>query len=601
MATSDDTIDVDDRVEGAASSGRAAFVVLCVSVLALVAVALPLWTAAHYGALGHPRSDDWSYLRTLFGVAEGRGWDFNGWVSMTLVGQVVATLPAAKLFPGSIEAARVTSALLGLCGLLAVVALARAVRIPRPAALLCAVTIAIGPLWGPLASTYMTDVPSFALQAITLLFGALSLRRPAPQGAFAAAIVAGVAAVSVRQYAAVVVIAILLAHAWTNWRRGDRAALRTTIVGAIAAFAAIGALLAWWSTIPGSLVFAPKIPNGQTVRIAFESAGGFARLAGLLLVPLLVYVGPASIVRRARAADEQTTRVIAVLTAAVLALSWLSNSTAPFVGNYVDRRGVLADDIVHGTRPDLMPSFLFLLTVVVGSIGALLLVLAAVPWFVRHRPALRDRRLPGPDPVGALLALTVFGTFVAHELTILVDEPVFDRYVLAALPSIGVMLLRSTVGAADAAAPAAVSGAPMQASHRTIATTVALLVLAAVGVVYSAESASYDGARWKVAELAVRAGYPVADVDGGYEWVGFRLHRAPPYRLIGKPEQYRRSVKERYVRGLCVQVVVNPPGRPDRAIAHTTSTGLLRETVDLYAVRTNRPCARPPAADAPER
>ncbi|MFM8972973.1 MAG: hypothetical protein ACKOOG_10115, partial [Actinomycetota bacterium] len=89
--------------------------------LLVLGAVLPLLIAWRSGALPIPRSDDWSYLTTLFRWTEGGGLDFNRWVSMTLVGQLVIAAPVALAAPGSIAAVRVEVALLGLGGLLATV------------------------------------------------------------------------------------------------------------------------------------------------------------------------------------------------------------------------------------------------------------------------------------------------------------------------------------------------------------------------------------------------------------------------------------------------------------------------------------------------
>ena len=46
--------------------GRSGPAILALVAIALVGLALPLAVAAHYHALGIPRSDDWSYLVTEF-------------------------------------------------------------------------------------------------------------------------------------------------------------------------------------------------------------------------------------------------------------------------------------------------------------------------------------------------------------------------------------------------------------------------------------------------------------------------------------------------------------------------------------------------------
>ena len=65
------------------------------AVLALVGTLLPLVIARHYGALGAARGDDWSYLVTLFRWVDTGRMEFNDWVSMSLLGQLLLAAPIA--------------------------------------------------------------------------------------------------------------------------------------------------------------------------------------------------------------------------------------------------------------------------------------------------------------------------------------------------------------------------------------------------------------------------------------------------------------------------------------------------------------------------
>ena len=132
--------------------------------------------AAHYGALDIPRSDDWSYLLTLFRLVDHGVLGFNNWVSMTLVGQLALAAPVALVFPRSITAVHVRVRSLGFAGLVALVQGTEARH--RRGAMVLALTIAVGPLWSPLASTFMTDVPAFAAQCVFLALAFRALRDP---------------------------------------------------------------------------------------------------------------------------------------------------------------------------------------------------------------------------------------------------------------------------------------------------------------------------------------------------------------------------------------------------------------------------------------
>ena len=105
-----------------------------------------------------------------------------------------------------------------------------------------------------------------------------------------------------------------------------------------------------------------------------------------------------------------------------------------------------------------------------------------------------------------------------------------------------------------------------------------------VGMTYTAESASFDGTRWHVAELAMKAGYSERDIFGSYEWVGYRLGRAP---RVAPSFAEQKAYHDRYYNGLCVSIVItdSTPGAKSVVIAQAQSHGLLRKAVTIYALR----------------
>ncbi|HEY1737248.1 MAG TPA: glycosyltransferase family 39 protein, partial [Acidimicrobiia bacterium] len=229
-----------------------------VALLAVVGAVVPLWIAHHYGALETPRSDDWSYLRTLFTWRDTGHWDFNHWVSMTLIGQLLLARGVIAFAGNSILAVRIMVAALGVVGLWAIVPTARALGLPRRDGVLVALTMAACPLWGPLAPTFMTDVPAFAVQMVALAFAIVGLRRrQVSLGYFAASLAVSYWAISIRQYAIVPAIAIVLVYAIGAWREGDRRQLQRIVGLTVILLIATAFLLHWWNGIPNSRSFTP--------------------------------------------------------------------------------------------------------------------------------------------------------------------------------------------------------------------------------------------------------------------------------------------------------------------------------------------------------
>lgn len=563
--------------------------------LAVIGIVMPVWWAHHYGALDIPRSDDWSYLLTLFHWDKTGHWDFNNWVSMTLIGQVFITEPIVWIFGHSIVAISIFWACVGLLGLIAVVAATRLLGLPRSAGALLALCIAACPLWGPLAPTFMTDVPAFAFQMFAVAFACAAFRRrewSAPL--LTASLALAYVAVSIRQYAIVTLLAILGAAMWSALATHDRRRTRQVFVLAAVAGVAILVLLAWWSGVPHSLSLKPRAPDGGSVRLAIESAGGFFRLAGFVLLPIILLARPADIVRRAWRTDAALTKFLTIATGAGLVFSYVLDPSVPFVGNYFDRLGVLADDIIHGQRPEIMPRTLFNAFALLGSLASIVLVLAAVPFVHEMNARWQERRFPPPDPATVMLGASIVGFAAAYELAIVVQLPIFDRYALPVLPVVALAFLRSV--RARAGVPAAASAPPrreVDGSHRTWI-ALSLLLLLFLGVVYTGESASNDGTRWKVAELLTQHGYPANIIDDGYEWIGWHDGRAP---VRGVTIAERKKLRKQYLKGLCVAEILNPPKKrkPGQVILERQSFGLLRKPVWITAEHIpNSTCATPP-------
>ncbi len=560
-----------------------------------IAVALPLLVADHYGALRIPRSDDWSYYRTLFDWHRTGRWDFNYWVSMTLVGQVIITKPIVMIFGTNIAAIRVFTATLGAIGLGAVACLGRPCRLQRRDGLFIAIVVASGPLWGSLAATYMTDVPAFAFQMIAMSFAARGLTQANLERAgtsvrmFAISVTFSVVAISIRQYAAVTFIAIVATYAATADLRSRPQLKRAVIIVTGAALVALALLFHWWGTIPHPRALSPAIPNSGSLQLAYESAGGFLRLAGLMLLPIVAFANPIRAVREVWKIHGPVARWMTFAATLVLVSSYAMQPEVPFVGNYFDRRGVLADDIIAGTRPPIMARPLFEILVVLASLSAFVLVMLAVPLIdaVRHR--VKARSIHVDDPITLLLALTLFGFAFAYELAIVCNLPIFDRYALPALAPAALLVRRQQTAILHARQSKSVGSA----WRVWLPASVAFALVAFLGVMYTAEAASYDGTRWAVAEAAVRAGYAVQDVHGGYEWVGYRLHRSP---RLEPTVALQKKQRKQYFSGLCVTVVINPPSRPREIVATKYAIGWLRNPTPVYAIRGKLPCAIPPTA-----
>ncbi|MGZ4675013.1 MAG: hypothetical protein ACXVJX_08195 [Acidimicrobiia bacterium] len=558
--------------------------------LLLLGVVVPLWITSHYGALGIPRSDDWSYSVTLFRLVDSGRLSFNHWVSMNLVGQLALAAPVAWLRPHGLGALQVFTACAGGVALVAVFATARRVGADTLTQFVVAASIAACPLWGPLAISFMTDVPTLALSGLaTLLAVAAWTRRPVSTRMLIASVVVGVAAFTVRQYALIPVIAILVVAIATTAPSGDRAGLRRWI--GVALVVALGVVLftVWWRQVPDGRALSPAVPTAATVRRTVLDGAGFLRLLGLLTLPVLLLTDPIARVRRSWAAHPVIGTLVGGGTAVWLAGSELRAPSTVFVGNYLTPQGALADIVLVGHRPDVLPHALWLGVVLVASVAAVLLAVAAVPpvLAVARRVAARD--LTVTDPIRLYFGLSIAGYLGVYLVAIVTGLQVYDRYVLpvAVLVALGLAL----PAAASAPTPAGRSGRGAVA-----AAGIALTGLAVLGLAFTADSASYDGGRWRVATAAVRAGWPARTVNGGFEWLDYHRRDRYPVR-VGPDGRPVRPV-------ICVSVHSDPRRPPGRVVAVATASAPTRPTIRFVAFRTTTPCAgvrRQRAAGATDR
>jgi len=573
-----------------------------VVILITLGAAIPLLIAQSAGALKIPRSDDWSYLTTLFRWVDGDGLNFNNWVSMTLVGQLVLAAPVAALARHSIGAVHVETALLGAVGLIALYYTGVRVTQRRSAALLVAVTMTLSPLWVAMAPTFMSDIPSFALQMLMTAAGVKGLLTKSRRIPWLVATVAlGVAGCSIRQFAIVPLIAVLLAFAVIAKRDGDRASMRATIASGIIAFLAIGVLMIWWSGIPDPLKGAPMDITLGSLREATARGIGYLRLCGLLLLPVLAYVGPIKVVERAWRASALTTTLVAALTTTALILAAATLGEDAFVGNYIHPRGVLADDVLVGTRPYLIARPAWLALVILGSLGAVVIMLCAVPAYMRAKSRLLSRNnemrshREELDPIAVFFGLTLLGLFAAYVSTDALQInrfPIFDRYVITGLPLIALLILRDmSLGTSheEQARGLEPGSARRIAPSRAVAIISSLLLLASLGTIWGVDSARYDATRWQVSKDAVAKGFNPLHIDGGFEWVAWHLGRAA---VITNTESERRVVRARSLAPLCVTVAVNAPNLSTKTafIASRSYTTLLGQQIRIIAVRNKREC-----------
>lgn len=301
--------------------------------------------------------------------------------------------------------------------------------------------------------------------------------------------------------------------------------------------------------------------------------------------------------KRAWRTSALTTTIVATLTAAALILAAATLGEDAFVGNYIHPRGVLADDVLIGTRPYLIARPAWLALVILGSLGAVVIMLCAVPAYMRAKSRVFSRNgemrshRETPDVISIFFGLTLLGIFAAYLSTDALQInrfPIFDRYVITGLPLIALLILRymSLPASQDARAPGI---APGIAPSRALGIISSLVLLASLGTIWGVDSARYDATRWQVSKDAVAKGFSPLHVDGGFEWVSWHRGHAG---LFADTEKQRRVNRARFLAPLCVTVAVNAPNLSTKTarVASRSYETLLGQKITIIAVRNKREC-----------
>jgi hypothetical protein len=514
--------------------------------LVALAVGLPAIVGIASGAIDIPRNDDFAYRRAATTLYETGRVELTGWAVMTLVGQLVGTLPFLWIAHGEAWAFPTTTATFAVVGIVASYSLARRALSPGRAGFAVFLTI-LFPGFLLYTTAYMTDVPSFAMGVSCLALGAVALHRT-PEGHrwrwLAASLVVGCYAVSIRELAIAAPVAVLAAAYASDRQRK----LLPYAIACVAVVVACAGIYLFAKDLPGQGRIDLSMPTPLPIHRAVDAMP----VVCLALAPALL-IGALTWVPRWLKSRHKLGVVIGGLAGTAIAtlfyldqLEILVGATSGqvfhvFVGGLLEPHGSLGEGVFAGTRPILFvaPTWdLLALLALIATFGAFAL-LGATLVVERHLllRALDFRSIPTPlGSVPGLLAVFVTG-FTACMVVAGLFSDIFDRWMWPlALPLAILLLLRPGAGRdidAETARDRIVRSAGRRAG--VIVLTAALTApIATTSLVLLFNAAAFDAARWRIGEEAVQLGFAPETVDAGFEWVGFHA--------IGAADPTARSV-----------------------------------------------------------
>lgn len=465
-----------------------------------------------------PINDDWAFAQSVQWLLAEHRVRLSDWVAMNLLPQTLGGGLVTALFGFSFEALRHLTQGVALLTSFAAYGWFRAARLAEWDALVATLGVVAFPLWPILANSYMTDLYglAFALPSAALFLRSLESPRPATLVAATA-----LAAAGVLQRQVVLVVPFAFMAAWLFSRRDWT--VRAVATGIAPFLVALGAELAYHAYLVGGpgVPEAQQLAHGRVAPMIVDTLTNKDRHRDWVLVNIatlcgyfgLFVVGWASW-WGLRGASTRTRAAIAAGGVAIAAIAFAAQWFPPYRANMVlDPAGIgpftLYDAFAHGTSLDREPGIFWRLAALAGAFGAAALaalLLANLRYLASAgRGAASDRVF-----VIVLLAAYLFPFTVVDYI---------DRYFVFVLPFLFVLWARTWPAPAPASRGARV---------RHAAAVAWLLAVIALSSVATRDYFAWNRARWDAIRTAERMGATPDEIDGGFEYNGFKRFESLP-------------------------------------------------------------------------
>ncbi len=400
--------------------------ICCAIFLVCYAIAWP------FAEMGY--ADDWSYVKTAEVFARTGHVVYNGFATPMLGWQIAWGALFIRLFGFSFTAVKLSTLPLALAAIFLFHGVLVRFGVTGRKAMLGTLTLALSPLFMPLAASYMTDVPGLFVILLCLYCCQRAIAAPSSATSIAwLCLAAGSNLVggTARQIAWLGALVMVPSAGWIlRKRRGVVPAVLLLWTGSVAG---ILACMRWFAhqpySIPETIFSARRFDQGNgMVSVASQFSGALLCLL-LLLFPLLA----ASLVFRPRLKGAKPFLVAAVLVLWVARVGW----ALPWIPHILMAEFSAAKD----ASIDLAPAQSFELPAT-GRIGVSLLVMAAAALLVTRlrvgRTPREDPRMPKPRNGHWNQMLWLLGPFTAAYVLLLLPrawyECLLDRYLVDLMP-----------------------------------------------------------------------------------------------------------------------------------------------------------------------
>jgi len=476
--------------------------------------------------------DDWSYVETAFVFARTGHLAYNGWATAMLGWVIPWAALFIKLFGFSFTVARLSTLPLSMASVyLLHASLVRFGITPRNA-MVGALTLGLSPLFLPLASSYMTDVPGLLCILLCLYLCQRALAAQSDRTAIlwlVCAALTNTAGGTVRQIAWLGTLVMVPSTAWVLRKR--EGVVRAAALLWIGSVLSVLACLRWFERQPYALP--EKIIQGPVTGMMFGHmlAELLKTLLCLALVTLPILIAWLPIqTSLSRSAQTRTGCILIAMAATSIVLGnrgTLEHRVMPWLGHIIGTLSIFpSTGEMLGSRPVTftLPMRVALSLLVIAAILSLVEQMMEKPWRRKYSPAATPYE-----------ALWVLGPFTISYVAFLVPRAiysfVYDRYLLGLMPVAIVALLLLYQHCVAERLPAI--------------TVVTLSLFALYAIAGTHDWFALNRARMAAVAQIHASGVPVTSIQGGFDYDGWTQIEAAGYindaRLRNPANSYRAN------------------------------------------------------------
>lgn len=485
-----------------------------------------------------PLNDDWVFGRAVKHLIEKGEYRPIGWLSMSLISQVLWGALFCVPFGFSFTALRFSTLLLSLFGIFGFYLIIRHLECPRWLAVIAALMLAFNPIYFSLSYSFMTDVPFVAMSLLAMLFLLKTLRSDSGIYLLIGTVMV-VAAILCRQIGLFIPIAFgiaLLIRQGISLKSFSKAVFPfVAAIGSLIIFqkwmVAHNALPYLYNDLVSDLLKRLQSPLGAILFSILKTQEALLNL-GLFLFPLVVLTPTPS-------RSKSWSGVISIGTfilPAVFYLFMISKigiGLMPVNGPILSKGGIglisLYDTLVLGlSHAPTLPLWFWTLVTIISLWGAGLVLTSLVRVIQKvTAPGLKQGYLDR-----AIAVFFMFGATLYFAPLAVIGFS--DRYLIPLVPLIAAAIMWERDDA----------GFPMRKSFIKISVFI-LALFFIYSIVGTKDFLQLNRVRWDALNyLMEQEGVKPSRIDGGIEFNGFYLYSQDH---IGKPRKSAWVENDEYI------------------------------------------------------